>query len=156
MSAEAQRGEAKYDTGDRCNDDADKERQPEGEPKAHGAKRYTISTQTKKGGLRKIDLTGITQHDSQPDYRDRIRSGLHQQVEIVSGHGQEERGDNCHRCDKDNEEAASVIGTALRCRFMGFAGNDSAHAFSATFSPKSPCGRKSRNKTSTIKANASL
>jgi hypothetical protein len=40
------------------------------------------------------------------------------------------------RCGKDDEETASLTGTALRWRFVGFAGNDSAHAFSATFSPK--------------------
>ena len=58
MSAKAQRGEAEHDTGDRCNDYSGNQRQPEGEPEANGAKRYAISTQTKKGGLREIDLAG--------------------------------------------------------------------------------------------------
>ncbi len=131
------------------------------EPVAHveigGAEPDGIGTKAEERRLRQVDLAAKTQHDAKPEHGDRERGRLQQDVEDVAvethaccERDQDGSGDKIrHMADQDEPRAQD----RRRCLHV-VAPN--AHAFSATRSPNSPCGRKIRKAISTRKAKPSL
>ncbi len=98
MSAEAQRGEAQHGTGAGRQDNPDRERAQERQPESRGAEGDAIGADPEKGRLGQVDLSGVAEHDRQPQYRDRVCGGLHQEIERIGGErGDERRHDSCER-----------------------------------------------------------
>ena len=156
MAAEPQRRHAE----ERPRPQRDDATRDETEPVAHvqvgGSDADGIGAEAEERRLRQIDLAAQAEHDGQAEHRDRKRRRLHQDVEDIAvephhgGHGhQDRRGDEIGQMAQQQRS-----GPHRRCHRHVVAGR--AHAFSATRSPKIPCGRKIRNSTSTRKAKAIL
>ena len=105
-----------------------------------------IGAEAEEGGLRQIDLAAQAEHDGQAEHGDRKGRGLHEDVHRVVVHRQQADDGDDQRRQRNVSDRAS--------EHRAVAGH--AHAFSATRSPKMPCGRKIRKATSTRKAKPSL
>ena len=100
-----------------------------------------IGAEREKRSLREIDLAAQSENDRQAEDRDRVSRRLHQNVGDVAV-GLDRRG------ERHQETAARRRRAKLSDRASGFM----RHAFSATRSPKMPCGRTMRKRISTRKA----
>ena len=120
------------------------EAEPKGQVVVDRPEGDAIGAQREERGLREIDLTAEPQHDRQAENRDRVGRGLHQNVGDIAV-GLDGRGE---RHQRDRDERVGDVSD----RGAAHAG----HAFSATRSPKMPCGRRARKRMSTRKAKASL
>ncbi|MGY3460301.1 hypothetical protein ACVWW5_005751 [Bradyrhizobium sp. LM3.4] len=133
------------------------EAEPEADMQIRRPDADRIGAEPEERGLRQIDLTAQAEHDRQPEHRDRERGGLEQDVVNVSveAHVGRER-DQDRRTDEiwqvPDQQRLRVNG-GRRYRHVVAGG---AHAFSATRSPKMPCGRKIRKAIRTRKAKPSL
>ena len=116
-----------------------------------------IGAEAEERGLGEIDLAAEAEHDGKPEHRDRERGRLHQDVEDIAVEPQRGRERDQHgRADEIRQvpnESRPRAQDGCRYRHVVASGR---HAFSATRSPKMPCGRKIRNATSTRKAKAVL
>ena len=133
------------------------EAQPEADMQIRRADADRIGAEPEERGLRQIDLAAQAEHDREAEHRDRERGGLEQDVVNVSvevhvgrKHDQDGRADEVRQMP--DQQRLRVDG-GRRNRHV-VAGR--AHAFSATRSPKMPCGRKIRKAISTRKAKPSL
>ena len=125
---------------------------PVGQAIIHSAETNRIGTKPEKGRLRQVDLSAKAQHHGQPHHSHRIGHGLHQNIGNISvkcgGRGHIDQ----HRNQRDISEKSTLLplcGSAINI-------NHAAHAFSATRSPKMPCGRNTRKATNTKNAKPSL
>ena len=157
MPAEAQRREPEQRTGEQRHYAAGDETQPVTDLIVRRADADGVSAEAEKRRLRKIDLAAQAEHDGQPEYGDRESRRLHQDVEYVAveAHRRSEGHDDCNT-DKVWRVADQQRPRTRRRDDGRDIVRGGAHAFSATRSPKMPCGRKMRNMTSTRKAKASL
>ena len=116
-----------------------------------------IGAEAEERRLRQIDLAAQAEHDRETEHRDREGRRLHQDVVDVAV--ELHRGGERHQDRSADEIRQMAQQQRLRARHRRsdrhvLAGR--AHAFSATRSPKMPCGRNIRNSTSTRKAKPSL
>ena len=157
MAAEPQRRHAQQRAGQQRDDASAGKAEPVAQVIVGGADADRIGAETEKRRLRQIDLAAQAEHDRKPEHRDRERRRLHQDVVdiAVELHRRGERhqiggADEIRQMPQQQRPCARRGG---RDRHV-FAGR--AHAFSATRSPKMPCGRNTRKATSTRKAKPSL
>ena len=144
MTAQAQRREAEPRARRAGERHASEEAEPEGQAVIDRPEGDAIGAEREERGLREIDLTTEPQDDRQAENRDRVSRGLHQNVGDIAV-GLDGRGER-HQRDRDERVGdVSESGPA-----------HPGHAFSATRSPKMPCGRTTRKRMSTRKAKASL
>ncbi len=126
----------------------------QGEPPVHvpagRAEGDRVRADPVEGGLGQRDLSGVAQDHDEAERRDAPGGAQDEQVRGVSAR-------------EDQRQEHNHDGAQGQCQVSGFeqAGGSlfgvfAAHAFSATFSPKIPCGRNRRNRKSTRKLKPSL
>jgi len=149
MAAQAQCGHAQERAHHQRNASAKRERNPEVEMEVGRPETDGIGTKAEEGSLRQVDLAAQAKHDGQTEDRDRIAGRLHQDVHHVIGQGQQPYRRHGQRRQRYVSQRAGKSSRRQRR-------SHSDYAFSATRSPKIPCGRKIRNPTSTRNAKPSL
>jgi hypothetical protein len=157
MPAESQGGGAEKGARDQRQRAAADEAEPEVQMQVRGAEANGIGAEAEERCLCQVDLAAQAEHDRKPEHRDRERGRLQKDVEdiTVEAHAGRQRHHD-RRADEIGQMANDqrpVLDDGRRHRHV-IAG--CAHAFSATRSPKMPCGLKIRNATSTRKAKPSL
>src|SRR6266540_1124283 len=157
MAAEAQRGEPQHEPEARREGDPDGKPDPEAQAERHRDERHPIGAEPEEGSLREVDLAGVPQDDGQPQHRHRVGGRLHEDVEGVVAHREDERDEGQQReRDERRDQARTQPHAPERDEGWQRGGGRLAHAFSETFSPKMPCGLNSRNTNTSRNANASL
>ena len=144
MPAEPQRRNAEPCAGRGGERHAPKEAEPEGQVIIGAAEADRIGAQREECSLCEIDLAAEAEHDRQAEDRDRVCRRLHQDVGDIAV-GLDARRERNHR---DRRQSVEDLSDGEGAR--------TAHAFSATRSPKMPCGRRARKQMSTRNAKASL
>ena len=144
VAAQAQRREAEPGARGESERDAPGEAKPEGQVIVGRAEADAIGAEREERGLREIDLTAEAEHDRKAEYGDRVGRSLHENVRDIAvgldGRRERHQRDGDERVGKVSDRGAAHLG----------------QAFSATRSPKMPCGRTTRKRTSARKAKASL
>ena len=144
MTTQAQRREAEPRARRESERHASEKAEPKGQMVIDRPEGDTIGAEREERGLREIDLTAQPQNDREAEHRDRIGRRLHENVGDVAigldGRGERDQRDRDERVGDVSDRGAAHPG----------------HAFSATLSPKMPCGRTMRKRMSTRKAKASL
>ena len=144
MPAEPQRRDAEPGAGEQRERHAGGEAEPERQVVIDRAEPHRIGAEREERGLREIDLAAKPEHDREAEHRDGVGRRLHQDVGDIAV-GLHARGE---RDRDDRGEGVGDVGESEAAH--------RAHAFSATRSPKIPCGRMARKRISTRNANASL
>ena len=144
MTAQAQGREAERGARRESERHAAEQAKPEREMVIDRPEGDAIGAQREERGLGEIDLTAQSQDDRQAEHRDRIGRRLHQNVGDVTVGLDGRRQRDQHDCDERVGDVSDRGAT------------HPGHAFSATRSPKMPCGRTMRKAMSTRKAKASL
>ena len=157
MPAEPQRRHAEEGAGNERHEATCDQAQPVAHMQVGGADCHDIGAEAEKRGLCQIDLAAQAEHDRKPEHGDRECRRLHQDVEDVAVelHAGCERNQDGSRDEIRQVPQQHRFGTVDSGRDRHVVASR-AHAFSATRSPKMPCGRKIRNATSTKKAKPSL
>ena len=157
VPAEPQRRHAEKGARQQGDDAAAGEAQPIAHMIIRRADPHRIGAEAEKRRLRQIDLATQAEHDRQAEDGDRKRRRLHQDVVDVAVEleGARKHHDNggAHKIRQVPQPERFRTGRGGSHRQV-FAGR--AHAFSATRSPKMPCGRNTRKAISTRKAKPSL
>ena len=157
VAAQPERRRPEERAGDQRHQAARDKAEPEADMEIGGADTDRVSAEAEECRLRQIDLAAQAEHDRESEHRDRERRRLHQDVEDVAvepharGERHQHRGRNEIRQVPNQKRLRMHCGRRDRHVVAG-----RAHAFSATRSPKIPCGLKIKNATSTRKAKPSL
>ena len=149
VAAEPQRGHAQKRAHHQRDAGAHRERNPEIQMQVGRPESDCIRAEAEEGGLREVDLPAEAEHDRQAEDRDRKSGRLDEYVDRVVVHRQQAR-------DGDRERRKRRVSDGARDSPSIRRSNRHDYAFSATRSPKMPCGRKIRNATSTRNAKPSL
>ena len=149
VPAQAQRRHAEEGAHHERDAAAHQQGDPEVEVQVGRAQAHRIGAEAEEGRLRQVDLPAQAQHHGQAEHGNRVAGRLHQDMHGVVGQGHP--ADQRHHQQRQRGEGDRADEATRRRRR-----DRPAHAFSATRSPKMPCGRKIRNATSTRKAKPSL
>ena len=144
VAAQAQRRDAKRCARCARERHARNEAEPKRQPIVGGAEAHGIGAEREERGLREIDLAAKPEHDRQAEDGDRVGRRLHEDIGDIAVRLDEGR----KRDERDGGEAVDDL--------SGDGAAHVSHAFSATRSPKMPCGRTARKTMRTRKAKASL
>ncbi len=143
VTAEPERRRAERRARDQRDHHARDQAEPERSLIVDLAEADRIGAERKERGLREIDLPAKSENDGKTEHGNAVGRRLHENVGDVAVRL---RGRRKHD-DDQRDDPVSELAEQRRSR---------DHAFSATRSPKMPCGRNTRNRISTRNANASL